>query len=238
MSRSSRGAEPVSRRERPAKPALTRAGIVAAALEVLEKDGLEGLTMRRLAQDLDTAPGSLYVYFANREQLLASIYDAVLGELALPDTRGPSDRWREDLTELLLATVAVLGRRGGIARVALGAIPTGPHALALAETILALLTHGQVGGQAAAWAVDQLMLWVNAAALEESTYRQQGQREHLVVDNLRITYAELRADQYPNVHRMQQELVTGSGEQRARWFIDTMISGMLVSQDVPDPAQP
>src|ERR1700684_3641803 len=51
--------EPRSRRNRPAKPALTRAGIVAAAVAVLRSEGLDRVTLRRLAPELDTGAGSL-----------------------------------------------------------------------------------------------------------------------------------------------------------------------------------
>jgi len=232
----SRPPEPVSRRARPAKPPLTRAAIVTAAIRVLDADGLDGVTMRKLAQELDTAAGSLYVYFANRDELLASVYDEVLGELSLP-ARPAADRpaadwraadWRAELTDLLLTAITVVGGHGGIARVALGAIPTGPHALALAEAILALLTRGGVGGQAAAWAVDQLTLYVNAAALEESTYRQRGAQEQAVLASLRTTYAQLPREQYPNVRRLREELVTGTGDQRAKWFIETVLAGIAL----------
>jgi AcrR family transcriptional regulator len=231
----------VSRRARPAKPPLTRAGIVAAAIRVLDADGLDGVTMRKLAQELDTAAGSLYVYFANRDELLASVYDEILGELSLPDrpaanppdtdrpdTDLPAADWRAELTDLLLTAITVVGGHGGIARVALGAIPTGPHALALAEAILTLLTRGGVGGQAAAWAVDQLTLYVNAAALEESTYRQRGAQEQAVLASLRTTYAQLPREQYPNVHRLREELITGTGDQRATWFIETVLAGIAL----------
>ena len=226
----SRPPEPVSRRARPAKPPLTRAGIVAAAIRVLAADGLDGVTMRKLAQELDTAAGSLYVYFANRDELLATVYDEVLGELPLPDlpeVEAEAD-WRAELTDLLLTAITVVGGHGGIARVALGAIPTGPHSLALAEAILALLARGGVAEQAAAWAVDQLTLYVNAAALEESTYRQRGAREQAVLASLRTTYAQLPPQRYPNVYRLREALVTGSGDERARWFLDTVLAGIAL----------
>ncbi|HEX4250305.1 MAG TPA: TetR/AcrR family transcriptional regulator [Pseudonocardia sp.] len=224
----SRPPEPVSRRARPAKPPLTRAGIVMAAIRVLDAEGLDGVTMRKLAQELDTAAGSLYVYFANRDELLASVYDEVLAELPLPARDRPAAEWRADLTDLLLTAITVIGGHGGIARVALGAIPTGPHALALAEAILALLARGGVGAQAASWAVDQLTLYVNAAALEESTYRQRGAREQAVLASLRTTYAQLPPERYPNIHRLREELVTGSGDDRARWFLDTVLAGIAI----------
>ena len=70
-----------SRRERPAKPALTREGIVAAAVGIMQAEGLDRVTMRRLAQELDTGPASLYVYLRNTAELHA----AMLEELSLED---------------------------------------------------------------------------------------------------------------------------------------------------------
>lgn len=220
------GAEPVSRRSRPAKPPLTRAGIVTAAIRILDADGLDGVTMRKLAQALDTAPGSLYVYFANRDELLAVVYDQVLGELTLPDLASPTADWRTELTDLLMDAIAVLGRHGGIAKVALGAILLGPNALAMAEVIVGLLLRGGVNEQAAAWAVDQLTLYIDAAALEESTYRQRGSDVAETVAAVRATYASLPIERYPHVHRLREALVTGDGDERARWFIRTLLAGM------------
>ncbi|HEY4007351.1 MAG TPA: TetR/AcrR family transcriptional regulator [Pseudonocardia sp.] len=222
--------EPVSRRARPAKPPLTRAGIVAAAVDVLDAEGIDGLTMRKLAQALDTAAGSLYVYFANRDDLLIAAYDQVLGELPLPDPDAERTDWRGQLTELLLRAVTVVGRHGGIARVALGTIPTGPNALAFGEAVLGLLARGGVGDQPAAWALDLLTLYVNAAALEHSTYLRRDGDEQSVVATLHATYAALPAERYPHIHRLRETLVTGDGDERARWFLDTMLDGMLTAQ--------
>lgn len=190
--------------------------------------------MRKLAQALDTAAGSLYVYFPNRDELLATAYDEVLGELELPD--GHAGDWRGELVELLLRAVEVLGRHGGIARLALGSIPTGPNALALAETILRLLLTGRVDEQPAAWAVDQLMLYVNAAALEQSTYLARAAHEPTVLAELRARYAELPPERYPHVHRLRDALVAGSGEERARWFLDAVLTG-IASETGPSRGQ-
>src|SRR4051794_14333618 len=60
---------PRSRRERPAKPPLSREAIVAAALDIARTEGVEALSMRRVAQALDTGAASLYVYVADRREL-------------------------------------------------------------------------------------------------------------------------------------------------------------------------
>jgi AcrR family transcriptional regulator len=62
--------EPVSRRDRPAKELLSRTAIVDAALALVQRSGLESVTLRRVAERLDTGPASLYVYFSNRDELL------------------------------------------------------------------------------------------------------------------------------------------------------------------------
>src|SRR5580693_6527230 len=93
-----------SRRERPAKPALTRAGIVAAALAVMRAEGLDRVTMRRLAQELDTGAASLYVYVSNTAELHAAVLDELLGELDLsPATVGSEadGDWRDRLVQIL-----------------------------------------------------------------------------------------------------------------------------------------
>src|ERR1700728_4591209 len=87
-----------SRRERPAKAALTREGIIAAALRILRDEGLGKVTMRRVAQELDTGHASLYVYVRNTEDLHAQLLDAQLaGALAGPPAPGT---WRGRLKVL------------------------------------------------------------------------------------------------------------------------------------------
>src|SRR5215469_12924657 len=73
----------VSRRERPAKPALTREGIVTAAVGVMQAEGLDKVTMRRLAQELDTGAASLYVYVRNTAELHAAMLEQLLGQIDL-----------------------------------------------------------------------------------------------------------------------------------------------------------
>lgn len=55
-------------------------------LRILDRDGLDALTMRRVAKELDTGPASLYVYVANRDDLMAAMLDAALAQVPLPRT--------------------------------------------------------------------------------------------------------------------------------------------------------
>src|SRR5690349_22139394 len=106
---------PVSRRDRPAKPALSRAGAVAVALRIMREEGLERVTMRRLATELDTGPASLYVYVQNMAELHGAILDELLAELRLPPA-GTGERWRDELIELLSGYTRMLLDHPSLAR--------------------------------------------------------------------------------------------------------------------------
>jgi AcrR family transcriptional regulator len=64
---------------------LTRERIVRAALDLADREGLEALTMRRLADELGAGAMSLYNHVANKEQLLDAIVDAVYAEISVPE---------------------------------------------------------------------------------------------------------------------------------------------------------
>ncbi|MET9530525.1 TetR/AcrR family transcriptional regulator C-terminal domain-containing protein [Streptomyces sp. NPDC006649] len=214
--------EPRSRRERPAKPALTRGGIVAAALGIMRADGLEKVTMRRLAQDLDTGPASLYVYVSNTAELHAAILDELLGTLPEP-ADGP---WRERLEELLTAYTLVLFAHPGLARSALVARPSGPHYLTLIESLLRFLDEGDVPDGRAAWGVDVLMQYATATAAEHST------REHAVDAQDEwdaLTHAVHTADErtHPRIAALAPRLVSGAPDERLSWGFQALINGVV-----------
>src|SRR5207302_10675019 len=123
---------PRGRRERPAKPALTRAGIIATAVEIMRVEGLQRVTMRRLAQELDTGAASLYVYVRNTAELHAAVLDELLGAVDLAPVRASGD-WRERLEKVLLSYTLLLFEYPGLAQSAFLARPSGPHYLRLIE---------------------------------------------------------------------------------------------------------
>src|SRR5258707_14443139 len=121
-----RARPPVSRRERPAKPALTREGIVAAAVGVMQHEGLDRVTMRRIAQELDTGAASLYVYVRNTAELHAAMLEELLGQVDLTPVTAAGD-WRDRLIKVLWSYTRILFEQPGLAQPVL---VTRPSALA------------------------------------------------------------------------------------------------------------
>ncbi|WP_329560896.1 TetR/AcrR family transcriptional regulator [Kitasatospora sp. NBC_01266] len=218
---------PRSRRERPAKPALSRDGIVAVAVEVMRAEGLERVTMRRLAQELDTGAASLYVYVRNTAELHAAILDELLGEVDLGPVRATGD-WRARLATVLTSYTAVLFEHPGLARSALVARPSGAHYLDLLEALLALLAEGGVPAERAAWAVDVLLQLATASAAEHAT---RGEADHArtsaEMDALGTALSGADPARHPQLAALGTELLSGTGQDRLAWSLQVLISGIL-----------
>jgi len=78
-----------------AREPLTRTRILGCALAVIDRDGLEGLSMRRLAAELEVSAMSLYNHVPNKDALLAGVTEALLGEIDLSAVE--HEDWRETL---------------------------------------------------------------------------------------------------------------------------------------------
>src|SRR3984885_15948285 len=83
------------RRQGVPRPQLSREVVVAAALHVLDTDGGEALTMRRVAEQIGVSASSLYGYVANKEELVQLVLDRIFEEFEIP----PTDNWQDTLRE-------------------------------------------------------------------------------------------------------------------------------------------
>lgn len=212
-----------NRRERPAKPALTRDGIIATALTVMRAEGVERVTMRRLAQELDTGAASLYVYVKDTEELHAAILDELLAGVT-PQATGD---WRDRLWTVLSSYRDVLLANPSLARVALVTRLNGPYYLAVVEAVLALLDEGGMDPGQAAWAVDLLLLMSTAAAVEHGTHKQQQKSADQDQDELAGVIRGVNAERYPHIAALSSDLVSGPPAARSRWAFDALLNGAL-----------
>lgn len=119
--------------------ALSRARIVATALGLLERDGLPGLSMRRLASELGVSPMSPYRYFRDKDELIDAVIDAVASSEPLPETRGD---WRRRVRDLMHWLFAGLSRYPGLIGLRLERPFLSPEALRLTEAALQALVEG------------------------------------------------------------------------------------------------
>jgi AcrR family transcriptional regulator len=123
---------PLPRRLRPAT--LSRARIVAVAVDLADRAGLDAVTMRRIATDLGVATMSLYQYFPGKDALVAAMTDAVVGGQPTPEVVG---HWRARLEAEARAEWRLYRRHPWVLEVlATTRPPVGPNTLAGVERAL------------------------------------------------------------------------------------------------------
>ncbi|RFU82571.1 TetR family transcriptional regulator [Streptomyces triticagri] len=120
--------------ERPVPAPLSRERIVRAAIRLADADGLDAVSLRKVATALDARPMRLYSYIDGKEELLDLMVDAVHAEI-----RPSGEGWREVLTSLAESTRHAVHKHEWAADLLGGRPQLGPHALASGETVMAAL---------------------------------------------------------------------------------------------------
>lgn len=212
-------------RRRADKKLLSREAVLDAALDVLRRDGLEAVSMRRVAAALDTGPASIYVYVAQRDDLLDAMFDRVMSEVPLEEP-DPS-RWRTQVHDLQEAVLAALLRHPGIARVGIGSIPTEGAALRVREAMLGMLLAGGLDPQGASWAIDVLPLVALATALETGRYAERGTDPAAEGRRVVRAYEELSPQSFPFITANLATVVGGDRRDRFRFATDTVLDGLV-----------
>ena len=211
---------PISRRERPVKSPLSREVVVGAALAILKDEGLEKVTMRRIAASLETGAASLYVYVRDTRDLHVQLLDALLLDLPAPR---PGPGWRKDLAHMAEAFLAVLMRYPGIAQMTMSTHSMGPGSLRLLDTVAGLLFAGGADDRTASWGVDLVLAYAVATAVEHAGRAEDPQLH----DDFQHMIDALDAKEHPHLARLGDELLSGEGLERFRWGLDVIVRGLL-----------
>ena len=117
---------------------LGRAQIVRAAIDLIDEEGIDALSMRKLAARLGVGVMSLYWHVDRKDDLLELVGDAIFGEMTLPDE--PTGDWRADLTLVANETRAVFTRHPWLLRNMGGSTHQGPNFIRHAEFSFGSLT--------------------------------------------------------------------------------------------------
>jgi len=105
---------------------LTQARILKAALKLADRQGVESLSMRKLAQALNVEAMSLYNHVANKEEVLDGILDSVVSEFELPDT---GDDWKKSMRARAVSAYGVLLLHPWAANLLISRVNVGPAML-------------------------------------------------------------------------------------------------------------
>jgi len=205
---------------------LSRDVVVEAAIRVLDREGADALTVRRLADELETGSATLYWHVSGKDELAELVYDHVMGEVELPEP-DPS-RWQEQLKDLGRQAYRVLLRHRDLARLSLGRIPTGPNMLRIMEWSIGLLRSAGLTDQAAAYAGDMFGRYLDASVLEVTM--QSGPSPEAIGDYFR----SLPPERFPNMTAATTAMFAGTDDDRFEFGLDLLVRGLATFETRPD----
>ncbi|MFG1753143.1 TetR/AcrR family transcriptional regulator [Streptosporangium sandarakinum] len=193
--------------EREPRPGLSLRRIVRAAIELADAEGLEGLSMRKVADRLGFTTMSLYRHVPGRDQLVDLMRDEVLGEvLAGAPEEGPGAEggWRERLAEVARQGWELRGRHPWLAEVRGSRHLPGPNAVAHYDYMLGTLTGTALRPSEVIAVIDLLGRFVDAEALLLAETRREERRSGVSEQDwwgARDSLYE-RLDRYPTLTRL------------------------------------
>jgi AcrR family transcriptional regulator len=216
---------------------LTRERVVTEALAVIAHDGVQALTMRRLAARLGVVPGAVYHHVRNKQQLHDLVLDNVLAEVDVH--LDPSRDWTGQLKLLAHRLRTVLEAHPGVAGILKTRDPLGPHSLALAEAFLGPLQTAGFGDRQAGLAFFLLVDYTIGFAVGglPTSVNEQRVRDPATRAQLHQFFRSLPPDRFPALVALAEHVWVDNRHQRFSAGLDVLISGLEHAHNSPsDPS--
>lgn len=202
----------------PRPKSLTQDQIAAAALTVVDRDGLAALSMRAVAAELGMGTMSLYRYVADREQLEDLVVDRVLAGVDLTPPRGP---WPRRLAALAERVRAALADHPAVVPLTLTRRHASPGTLRFGERVLEILTEAGFTGRGRVIALRSVNAYIVGAI----------QQEHLgaLSGPATAALAALPAEEYPHLTENASTARAVSPEEEFGHGLDLLMRGLQAS---------
>lgn len=204
---------------------LNREKVLAAALALAGAEGLDGLSMRKLAKTLGVEAMALYNHVTNKTDILNGIAELVYAQIERPD---PAQPWAERIRTTALSTYRVLSRHPVVplALVTDQANPTSLRALQPLDDIIGALYEAgfdddgvrQALGAVNSLIFGSLLLTTAGFAREQSTHAEQ--------DQMDVYIRQVDPAKLPHFSRVLPALATGTPEQDFERALDLLITGL------------
>lgn len=200
------------------QPLLSREAILDGALDVLEREGLDALSMRRLAQGLGVGTMTLYGYFRDKRELLDALVDLIAERAPLPTLRGT---WRERLDQLMTHLHRSLAAYPALAQLRVAEPIATPGAFRFTEAGLALLRGAGFDAAAAAQHFRTLFLYLFGVAVFAPAAEPEQRRR------VASALALLPPDEYPTLTGQVVDMLDSlDGEPQFRHGLGLILDGI------------
>ncbi|MDX2261264.1 MAG: TetR/AcrR family transcriptional regulator [Gemmatimonadales bacterium] len=183
---------------------LTRERVLRAAVRLADKQGLDALSMRRLAATLKVEAMSLYNHVANKDDVLDGMVDLIIGEITLPT---PGDDWKAAMRARATSAHAVMLAHPWAPMLVVSRITIGPNRLRYIDATLGVLRQAGLS-----WAETD-RAWT---AMDSYIYGFTLQVQNFPIDPEEYASAAasylpmLPAETYPYMHELSKCVAEGS----------------------------
>lgn len=192
---------------------LNRERVLAAAIEVADRVGLDSLTMRRLGEELGVEAMSIYTHVANKEDLLTGMIDAVFAEIELPSH---SDDWKTAMRKRSVSFRDALSRHPWATSLKDSGTAPGPATLRHLDRALGTLRNGGFSLALTAHAISAIDSYVYGFAMQEKALPFKTEEETAIM--AQIMLAQLPTAEYPYLAELTVRHVLQPGYNYANEF--------------------
>jgi TetR/AcrR family transcriptional regulator, tetracycline repressor protein len=208
---------------------LTSSLVVAEARRIGAEDGIEALTMRRLADALGVMPNALYTYFPDKASILDAVLDDLIGDVEPPSRRVSS---RRGLIGLMSSYRGLLLTQPGLIALTVSRPQIGPNAIRVREDGLALLKHAGLSDADAVRAYLSLFAYTTGYVMFEAG-RPPGPRDAEQRASTRQLHEDLPADAFPTTRALAKRLAKRPGDAEFTYGLERLLDGFAARSADP-----
>jgi AcrR family transcriptional regulator len=217
------------------RPTHSRADIAAAAIRVADVDGIEAVSLRRVASELGTGTTTLYRYIATKDELFDLMIDSAIGDREPPSTTG---NWQADLRAIADAYRALVLRHPWLAMLPATRPTLGPNSLAWLDAAYATVDVLDLAADEVLAQVSTLLTFVRGHVLDELAEQETARRSGVDMPTwlaAQARYGELiiGSGKYPHLSRIMIEAQAPHAEDRYeqafRRGLDHILTGLAHS---------
>lgn len=197
---------------------IVKEEVVTTALRLLDEVGIEGLTMRKLADALKVQAPSLYWHYASKDALLEGIADALMGPVARDNPEG--EAWESRLTRIAGELRGALMSRRDAARVFAGTYPVSENVLRVGSLLIGCLKDAGASDRKASWGAFTLLYFVIGFAIEEQALVGRAVGSESPKDNSELI------DKYPLAAIAMREITEANADARFTFGLEQQIAAL------------
>jgi AcrR family transcriptional regulator len=199
---------------------IQRDHVIQTAFKLLDEGGIEGLTLRKVAQALDIKAPSLYWHYANKQALLDAVADALIEDVGREIPSG--QHWRHTLCQVANEFRQALKSHRDAARVYAGTYITTENTLRPGEAMLSALMDAGADMEFAANTIFHIGYYVMGFVIEEQAVPD----DKINMEQRAATFSVLAKERFPKSHLAAHVLFKPDFDARFTAGMDLLLAGI------------